>query len=430
MVAKLSTICQTQFCSCEKSVTEQPYMDPYARRESFPPITLVQSTSHKIHSLTQSHLSSDKTNKPGKQNKQSEHEDFSLAQFIRFLKQIKLKKLLSRINDRRQRNKIEYPSEVILQWSLSVFFFRRGSINAFHTALIKLKPQQRTVILNYLGLKENSLPDRTVVNDYLALVSPDEINELLLMLFDWAKKNKIFYNHAGSLLPNNRFHLACDGVWVHKYAAPHAVNEKGENICPYCLPRVCNRGQPNEKTYWVHGFVNLAMIFPGGLQLPLYVHALKASQIQLEATASDEKLKQESELQALKCILPALKTRLGRIPVTILADSLYANEPIIQLCEQLNWEYIIVRQVGSLKKVASKCDELEKTELYQTSYQSSEMVRLKNGGLVWRVAKWFNNVDIGCESNTNVLRFDLGLGIFCFFVCERKAKIKGILGHY
>jgi hypothetical protein len=299
MVAKLSTICQTQFCSCEKSVTEQPYMDPYARRESFPPITLVQSTSHKIHSLTQSHLSSDKTNKPGKQNKQSEHEDFSLAQFIRFLKQIKLKKLLSRINDRRQRNKIEYPSEVILQWSLSVFFFRRGSINAFHTALIKLKPQQRTVILNYLGLKENSLPDRTVVNDYLALVSPDEINELLLMLFDWAKKNKIFYNHAGSLLPNNRFHLACDGVWVHKYAAPHAVNEKGENICPYCLPRVCNRGQPNEKTYWVHGFVNLAMIFPGGLQLPLYVHALKASQIQLEATASDEKLKQESELQAL-----------------------------------------------------------------------------------------------------------------------------------
>jgi hypothetical protein len=24
----------------------------------------------------------------------------------------------------------------------------------------------------------------------------------------------------------------------------------------------------------------------------------------------------------------------------------------------------------------------------------------------------------------------LGLGIFCFFLCERKAKIKGILGHY
>ena len=24
----------------------------------------------------------------------------------------------------------------------------------------------------------------------------------------------------------------------------------------------------------------------------------------------------------------------------------------------------------------------------------------------------------------------LGLGIFCFFLCEKKAKIKGILGHY
>ena len=33
----------------------------------------------------------------------------------------------------------------------------------------------------------------------------------------------------------------------------------------------------------------------------------------------------------------------------LLTDSLYANEPIIQLCEEFGWGYLIVRQVGSLK---------------------------------------------------------------------------------
>ena len=69
-----------------------------------------------------------------------DYEDFSVAQFIRFLKHIKLKKLLSKINDPRQNKKIKYSNDVILQWALSVYFFRHGSKNSLETALEKLKP--------------------------------------------------------------------------------------------------------------------------------------------------------------------------------------------------------------------------------------------------------------------------------------------------
>ena len=57
----------------------------------------------------------------------SEHDDIPVGQFIRFLKHIKLKKLLSNITDTRDLKKVKYPNDVILQWALSVFFFRRGS---------------------------------------------------------------------------------------------------------------------------------------------------------------------------------------------------------------------------------------------------------------------------------------------------------------
>ena len=80
-----------------------------------------------------------------------------------------------------------------------------------------------------------------------------------------------------------------------------------------------------------------------------------------------------SNTQAAHAIFPELKKKLGKLAITVLTDSLYANEPFIQLCKELRWEYLIVRQVGSLKTVGSKCDKLEELELYQKSYQSQQI---------------------------------------------------------
>ena len=84
-------------------------------------------------------------------------------------------------------------------------------------------------------------------------------------------------------------------------------DEHGKNSCPYCLPRVHNKGKENEYTYYLHAFVNFAFIFPGGLQLPIYIYPLKAEQLQGNEAASEDKHKQECELQAAQIVLPIIK---------------------------------------------------------------------------------------------------------------------------
>jgi hypothetical protein len=117
-------------------------------------------------------------------------------------------------------------------------------------------------------------------------------------------------------------------------------------------------------------------------------------------------IKQECELQATQIILPIIKQKFPKLPIRFLGDSLYANEPLLKLCEELGWEYLIVRQVGSLKNVAKQCDGLEKTDIYKISYSKKNIINLKNGGKIEQTIKWFNRVTVGKETFTNVIRFE------------------------
>ena len=283
-------------------------------------------------------------------------EDFSIARFIRFLKQLCIKQTFSEISDTRQAKKSKYSNHSLLLQAFSVFAFRQGSKNSLQTTIERLPKYKQTSLLKYLEVEGDSIPYRTVVDDYLVTINPDEINNVLFKLFVWCQKNKLFYNHAKSLLPDNNYHLGTDGFWVHKYDRPHAVDGEGKNCCPYCLPRTCHKGKPEEFTYWVHAFVTFVLIFPIGLQLPIYTYPLKA--VEVDISKNDNDLKQECELKAFYTILPELRQKLGRIRITLLLNSLYANEPVIQLAEKLFMNYLIVRQEDSLKSIGKKCNEL------------------------------------------------------------------------
>jgi hypothetical protein len=287
------------------------------------------------------------------------------------------------------------------------FFFRHESINSLQNAFEKIPWKRRLTLWNFFSLPEGSkLPDRTLVTDCLSVLDYEEINDILEKLFKWTIRNKVIYNHMSVLLPDNFYYLAGDGFWVHRYTSPHSKNKCGENICPYCLPRVHNKGKENEYTDYLHGLVNFAFIFPGGLQLPIYIYPLKAEQLHGNESASEDKHKQECEMQAAKIVLPIIKEKFPKLPIKFLSDSLYANEPIINLiCDSLRWEYLIVRQEGSLKNVAKQCDSLENTEIYRSDYTRIEKIELKNGKWIDRIYKWFNSITVGKKSYSNVLRF-------------------------
>ena len=57
---------------------------------------------------------------------------------------------------------------------------------------------------------------------------------------------------------------------------------------------------------------------------------------------SDEQIKQDCELNASKRLIPYFREAYPRLPVRVIADSLYPSIGFIELCEEENMEYIFV----------------------------------------------------------------------------------------
>ncbi len=57
---------------------------------------------------------------------------------------------------------------------------------------------------------------------------------------------------------------------------------------------------------------------------------------------SEEEIKQDCELNASKRLVPKFRKSYPRLPIRIIADSLYPSIGLIELCEEENIEYIFV----------------------------------------------------------------------------------------
>ena len=55
-----------------------------------------------------------------------------------------------------------------------------------------------------------------------------------------------------------------------------------------------------------------------------------------------EEIKQDCELNASKRLIPKFRESYPRLPVRIIADSLYPSVSLIEMCEKENIEYIFV----------------------------------------------------------------------------------------
>ncbi len=108
------------------------------------------------------------------------------------------------------------------------------------------------------------MPHRTVVNDYFIRVNADEINELLIHLFNWAKKNKIFYNHMEALLPSSDSIYAVMALAFINTQLNMLSTKKGRIIALIVYPELAirERKRSNLLGAW---FRKCRHSFPGGI---------------------------------------------------------------------------------------------------------------------------------------------------------------------
>ena len=204
----------------------------------------------------------------------TQDDPIDVAAWIRFVREMKIPKMFSTLTDKRQPGKSLYSISSLVMWAFSACAFRTKSKNALQTSLEELTPSKRQSMLHFLEIEGEQIPHVSTVDNVLAEIPLEEVNEIPLKLMKQLEERKLLYNHP-ELLPNNALQIGCDGFWMHKYDHPHATHEDGSNACPYCLPRIRHKGTEKETTQWVHVTVTFVLICQG-LTLPLQVYPLNS----------------------------------------------------------------------------------------------------------------------------------------------------------
>jgi hypothetical protein len=99
---------------------------------------------------------------------------------------------------------------------------------------------------------------------------------------------------------------------------------------------------------------NLA--FANGTVVPLLSEVLSADQ------GDSERDKQDCEQRAFHRLAQRLKQCFSHLPILVLLDGLYPNGPIIQLCRQNHWDFMMVLQDASLTTVWEEFEGLKKLQ--------------------------------------------------------------------
>jgi hypothetical protein len=159
--------------------------------------------------------------------------------------------------------------------------------------------------------------------------------------------------------------VAIDGTGILSSSKKH---------CDACLTQVHKNGT----TTYHHMVLEAKLVTPGGLAFSVGTEFVE--------NAKPKATKQDCELRALYRLLPRLKERFPRARICLLLDSLYANDPVLKLCEKYGWKYTITFKEGSAPAAYADFQTLRRLQNGNrlTIDRGEEMQQIEwVNGLVW-----------------------------------------------
>jgi hypothetical protein len=134
--------------------------------------------------------------------------------------------------------------------------------------------------------------------------------------------------------------VALDGTGHLTYSARH---------CPHCLTQT-HEG----KTLYYHPVLEAKIVTPPGLALSVATEFIE--------NASEAPSRQDCELKAFYRLAARLKACFPQARLCLLLDALYARAPVLRLCAQNHWRYIITLKAGALPCVFDEFERLKPLE--------------------------------------------------------------------
>lgn len=184
------------------------------------------------------------------------------------------------------------------------------------------------------------LPHYDTVNNFLSRLVPEEIEKIRdYMIRELLRKRSL----ERYRFLDRYWCIAVDATGLFSFSERH---------CEHCLKKEYKNKKTGEieRTVYYHNVLE-AKLIAGDM-----VFSIATEFIENE----DENVsKQDCELNAFKRLAPKLKAKYSGLPVCLLADSLYACEPVFQLCDDYKWKFLIRFKEGSIRSVAEEFNALK-----------------------------------------------------------------------
>ena len=282
-----------------------------------------------------------------------------------------LLKRLSKISDPRNPRKIKHKLTVLMIYGILCFAFQMSSRRE---ASREMTRPMFMANLRRLFPDLEELPHHDTLARLLSRIDVNEIEQAHRDMIGHLIRGKKFVRY----LISGCYPVAIDGT--QKFTRAELWDEA-------CLERKVRRKkdedqseqqQQEKKQYYVYVLeANLA--FENGMVIPLLSEVLSYRQ------GDNQRNKQDCEQKAFKRLAKRLKQCFSHLPIMLLLDGLYPNGPVMELCRQNNWDFMIVLQDDSLPSVWEEIAGLK-------AFQSENRLRQNWGDRQQRLW-WVNDIE-------------------------------------
>lgn len=243
------------------------------------------------------------------------------------------------LTDTRNQSYVKYKMKVIFIVRLMGLMCE---IKTMHGLTSQLNTEEAIEnIARISGLELEEIPHCDTINDVFKNIKVEEIEQIRKYMITRLIRNKMLDKYK---IRDKYFHIVFDGTGLatsrNKYnnncLIKNMIDEKGKEYKEYST------------------YVLEAKLVVGDL-----VFSIGSEFVENE----DENVtKQDCEIKAFKRLAKKIKKEYPRLKIIIGADALYAKKPIIDICKENEWKYIIRFKEGSIPSLYKEFETIVKEE--------------------------------------------------------------------
>jgi len=246
---------------------------------------------------------------------------------------------LNELTDTRHQSYVEYQMSVITVTRLLGLLC---GMKSMRETTEKLNTEETIKNINaLLGIDLEEVPHYDTINNVFEKLNINELRKIQKYMVNRLIRSKMFDKYR---FKDRYFQIVVDGTRIMSFKERH---------CKHCLKSVYNKGEENEYSVYYH-YVLEAKLVVGDMVISIDSEFVENEDENVE--------KQDCELRAFYRMAERIKKEYPRLPIIISGDALYACEPVIKICQEKEWEYILRLKEDRLKLLGEEIKCIEKAE--------------------------------------------------------------------